>query len=80
MRESLVALGYALLLAALGGLALGTWLGVRRLAGQVAEPILVALYALPKITLYPVILLIFVLASMLAYLRLNRKTGLELSK
>ena len=27
-----------------------------------------------------VILLIFVLASMLAYLRLNRKTGLELSK
>lgn len=59
MRESLLALGYALLLAALGGLALGTWLGVRRLAGQVAEPILVALYALPKITLYPVILLIF---------------------
>lgn len=59
MRESLIALGYALLLAALGGLGLGTWLGVRRLAGQVAEPILVALYALPKITLYPVILLIF---------------------
>ncbi|MCL4802572.1 MAG: ABC transporter permease subunit [Burkholderiales bacterium] len=59
VAESLAALGYALLLAALGGLALGTWLGVRPLAGQVAEPILVALYALPKITLYPVILLIF---------------------
>lgn len=59
IAESLTALGYALLLAALGGLALGTWLGARRLAGEVAEPILVALYALPKITLYPVILLIF---------------------
>ena len=28
-------------------------------AGEVAEPILVALYSIPKITLYPVILLLF---------------------
>lgn len=57
--ETLVALGYSLLIASIGGLGLGTLLGIHRLSGQVAEPILVALYALPKITLYPLILLIF---------------------
>ncbi len=40
------------------GLALGVWMGAHRLSGQVGEPILVALYSLPKITLYPVVLLI----------------------
>ena len=39
----------------LAGLALGT----NRLAGQVGEPILSSLYSIPKITLYPVILLVF---------------------
>jgi NitT/TauT family transport system permease protein len=34
-------------------------MGAHRLSGAVGEPILVALYSLPKITLYPVILLIF---------------------
>ena len=34
-------------------------LGGHRLSGEVAEPILVGLYSLPKITLYPVILLLF---------------------
>lgn len=57
--ETLVALAYSLIIAALGGLGLGTLLGIHRLSGQIAEPILVALYALPKITLYPLILLIF---------------------
>jgi NitT/TauT family transport system permease protein len=41
------------------GLALGVWMGAHRLSGAVGEPILVALYSLPKITLYPVILLVF---------------------
>jgi len=50
---------YALVISALGGLALGVALGAHRLSGEVAEPILVALYAIPKITLYPLILLIF---------------------
>jgi len=35
------------------------WMGAHRLSGAVGEPILVALYSLPKITLYPVVLLIF---------------------
>jgi NitT/TauT family transport system permease protein len=49
----------ALIIALAAGLAIGLTLGVHRLAGEVAEPILVALYSIPKITLYPVILLLF---------------------
>lgn len=57
--ETARALGWALLIALFVGVGIGTWLGAQRVAGEVAEPILVALYSLPKITLYPVILLIF---------------------
>jgi len=57
--ETLRAFGLALLYALLGGLILGVVLGGHRLSGEVAEPILVALYSIPKITLYPVILLFF---------------------
>jgi NitT/TauT family transport system permease protein len=49
----------ALVIALTSGLAIGLALGANRLAGEVAEPILVALYSIPKITLYPVILLLF---------------------
>ena len=49
----------ALLISLIGGLGLGVLLGVHRLSGEVAEPMLVALYSIPKITLYPVILLLF---------------------
>jgi NitT/TauT family transport system permease protein len=41
------------------GIAIGLWLGLRRFAGDVADPILGSLYSIPKITLYPLILLIF---------------------
>lgn len=50
---------YALVIAYGLGLAIGVWLGAHRLSGAVGEPLLVALYSIPKITLYPVILLIF---------------------
>lgn len=53
------AFGLACLVALIGGLALGLWLGFRRLAGEVADPILGSLYSIPKITLYPLILLLF---------------------
>jgi NitT/TauT family transport system permease protein len=53
------AFAYALVLAYGIGLAIGVWMGAHRLSGAVGEPILVALYSLPKITLYPVILLMF---------------------
>jgi NitT/TauT family transport system permease protein len=50
---------YALILAYGIGLGIGIWMGAHRLWGAVGEPILVALYSLPKIVLYPVVLLIF---------------------
>ena len=57
--ETFAALGYALVIAVLGGMTIGMLLGLHRLSGEVAEPILVSLYSLPKITLYPLILLVF---------------------
>lgn len=53
------AFGWAVLLSIVLGLAIGLVLGFSKLAGEVFEPILNALYAIPKITLYPVILLFF---------------------
>lgn len=53
------ALVYSLVIAVTGGIALGLGLGANRLASDVAEPILVNLYSLPKVTLYPLVLLIF---------------------
>lgn len=53
------AFGWALLVALAGGLAIGLLLGYFKLAGEVFEPIVGAVYSIPKITLYPVILLIF---------------------
>jgi NitT/TauT family transport system permease protein len=57
--ESLTAFAYALLISWVGGVGIGVWLGAHRISGEVAEPMLVALYSLPKVTLYPLILLIF---------------------
>jgi NitT/TauT family transport system permease protein len=53
------AFGMAGVLSIAGGTVVGLWLGLRQFAGDVADPILGALYSLPKITLYPIILLIF---------------------
>jgi NitT/TauT family transport system permease protein len=50
---------YALILSYGIGLAIGVWMGIHRLAGAVGEPILISFYTLPKLTLYPVVLLIF---------------------
>jgi NitT/TauT family transport system permease protein len=59
VRETLLAFAQAFVIAVVVGLALGVSLGAAPLAGEAAEPVLVALYSLPKITLYPVILLVF---------------------
>jgi NitT/TauT family transport system permease protein len=56
---TLAAFLLAFLLSALIGLALGLLFGVRRFAGDVAEPLLAGFYTIPKVTLYPVVLLIF---------------------
>ena len=54
-----IAFAWACAYAILGGLAIGLLLGSSRFAADVADPILNALASLPKITLYPVILLFF---------------------
>jgi NitT/TauT family transport system permease protein len=59
LEESARAFTLALALAVVLGLAIGVGLGAHRFAGEVVEPILVAFYSIPKITLYPVILLAF---------------------
>jgi NitT/TauT family transport system permease protein len=56
---TLGAFALALLLASSAGVLVGALLGYQRLSGEVAEPILVAIYSIPKVTLYPVILLFF---------------------
>lgn len=60
---TLTSLALALVLAYGIGLSIGVWLGAHYLSGAVGEPILVALYSMPKITLYPMILLIFGLGT-----------------
>ncbi|MFO1158047.1 MAG: ABC transporter permease subunit [Reyranellaceae bacterium] len=59
LGETALAFAQALAIAWLGGVGIGVLLGGHRLSGEVAEPILVGLYSIPKITLYPVILLLF---------------------
>jgi NitT/TauT family transport system permease protein len=53
------AFAYACLIGIAGGLLFGLGLGLSRFAADVADPILGTVYSIPKITLYPIILLIF---------------------
>lgn len=59
VQETMLAFAQGFTIAVVLGLAIGTTLGAHRLTGEVGEPILVALYSIPKVTLYPVILLVF---------------------
>lgn len=59
LLETAKAFGVALLLSVVIGLATGFLLGMNRFAGDLLEPVLVAVYSVPKITLYPILLLLF---------------------
>ncbi|MDB5365926.1 MAG: nitrate transporter permease [Rhodospirillales bacterium] len=59
VAETARAFALALVLSLAIGLLLGVTLGADRLAAEVGEPMLTAFYAIPKVTLYPVILLLF---------------------
>lgn len=50
---------FSLAIASIVGCLIGLALGFHRFSGNVAEPLVTALYTIPKVTLYPVILLIF---------------------
>jgi NitT/TauT family transport system permease protein len=57
--STLQAFALAYLIAIFGGLLIGLILGSNRLLAEIAEPMLIALYAVPKVTLYPIVLLFF---------------------
>lgn len=59
LRETMTAFALALMLAIIAGLTIGFTLGYSKFAGDVFEPMLVAIYSIPKITLYPILLLMF---------------------
>ena len=59
LRATSVAFAWGFVIACVGGVGLGFLLGANRLAGDVMEPMLMAFYAVPKIALYPVVLLMF---------------------
>ncbi len=59
LNSSLIAFGAALVIGVVAGLLIGFILGFNRMAGEVFEPMLVAIYSLPKVTLYPILLLAF---------------------
>ena len=59
LGNTLRAFATALVIAVVLGLLIGFALGLHRLSGEAMEPMLVALYSIPKITLYPIILLVF---------------------
>ena len=57
--ETATAFGAAIVIAVAAGLSIGLLLGMSKLARGVLEPMLVAMYSIPKVTLYPILLLAF---------------------
>ncbi|BAN27691.1 ABC nitrate/sulfonate/bicarbonate family transporter inner membrane subunit (plasmid) [Caballeronia insecticola] len=52
-----LAFASAFAISAIAGVCLGLLLGSRRMAGDVMEPLMMGFYSIPKVTLYPVVLL-----------------------
>jgi len=59
LTESARAFAAALAISVMLGLLIGFALGLHRVAREVMEPMLIAIYSIPKITLYPILLLAF---------------------
>ena len=59
VQDTLSAFAIAFVISVVFGLLLGFWLGYDRLSGDVFEPMFVTVYAIPKLTLYPILLLAF---------------------
>lgn len=55
--ETSLALGLAVLVSCVLGTVIGVLLGMSRFASEMSSPLLVTLYSLPKVALYPVVLL-----------------------
>ncbi|HVO90797.1 MAG TPA: ABC transporter permease subunit [Casimicrobiaceae bacterium] len=57
--DTLRAFTIAFMLSVVIGLLVGFWLGFDKLSGNALEPMIVTVYAVPKLTLYPILLLAF---------------------
>ena len=57
--DTLRAFAIAYTLSVVIGLIVGFWLGFDRLSGDTLEPMIVSVYAVPKLALYPILLLAF---------------------
>ncbi len=57
--ETARAFALALALAVCGGISLGTWLGFHRLSSELFVPMLIGFASVPKVVLYPLVLLAF---------------------
>jgi NitT/TauT family transport system permease protein len=58
IEETLLALGLAILISCIAGTLIGVLLGLSRIASEATSPMLVTLYSLPKVALYPIVLLL----------------------
>lgn len=59
LQETGRAFAAALALSVVLGLGMGLPFGLNKLAAEIAEPVLISAYAVPKIVLFPIVLLIF---------------------
>jgi NitT/TauT family transport system permease protein len=59
LAETAHAFALALSMAVVTGIALGIWLGYHRLSGEIFIPMLVGFASIPKVVLYPLVLLAF---------------------
>ena len=57
--DTMRAFSIAFALSVVFGLLIGFWLGFDKLSGDALEPMFVTVYAIPKLTLYPILLLAF---------------------
>ncbi len=63
LRDTMVELALGYLLAVVLGLTLGFVLGMNRFLREVAEPFVLNIYAIPKVTLFPIFLFMFGLGT-----------------
>jgi NitT/TauT family transport system permease protein len=59
LADTMRAFAIAFVLSVVLGLAGGFWLGYHRVSGDILEPMVIAVYSIPKVTLYPILLLAF---------------------
>jgi NitT/TauT family transport system permease protein len=57
--ETAKAFAFALTIAVCGGISLGVWLGFHRASGELLVPMLIGFASIPKVVLYPLVLLAF---------------------